>query len=431
MTAPTTTAQSPGTTPSAAAALDSPTRSRAVRRPAQVPLPPPSRPTRIPRENDDYGPNAIARRRAFIEASSGVRLEHVSACSFDPRLAAGNCEHFTGVAQVPLGFAGPLLVRGEHADGEYLIPLATSEGTLVASYNRGIHTLNAAGGVRTTILDDGMQRAPAFVLADAREGRDFAAWVADNIPGIRTAAEATSRVARLLHVEPFLASRFVFLRFSFETGDAAGQNMVTRATAAACQWIVQQCGGVERFFLESNLASDKKTSHVNMLRGRGKRVTAEAVVPRTVLEERMRASPDTLVAHYHASSVGAFLAGPSNNGLHTANALAAMFIATGQDAASVGECSAGIIHVELAGPDREDLYVSITLPSLIVATHGGGTGLPTQRECLEVMGCYGRGKVRMLAEIVAAVVLAGELSLACAIASNEWVEAHERMGRNR
>jgi hydroxymethylglutaryl-CoA reductase (NADPH) len=149
-----------------------------------------------------------------------------------------------------------------------------------------------------------------------------------------------------------------------------------------------------------------------------------------VLEERLRARPESLLTHYHASSVAAFLAGPSNNGLHAANALAALFIATGQDVASVGESSAGVVHAEPSA-DGGGLYLSVTLPSLIVATYGGGTGLPTQRECLEVMGCYGTGRVNAFAEIVTSVVLAGELSLAAAIAANEWVEAHERLGRNR
>jgi hydroxymethylglutaryl-CoA reductase (NADPH) len=389
----------------------------------------PEAPGPVPRgPGDDYCAEAIARRREFVEASTGVRLHHTSRHSFDPEVVRGNCEQFTGVAQVPLGFAGPLRVEGEHARGDYLIPLATSEGTLVASYNRGMHGLNAAGGVRTTIFGDAMQRAPAFVLPDARNARTFAGWVQRNIAGIRIAAEATSRVARLTGVEPYIASHYVFLRFSFETGDAAGQNMVTRATAAACQWILAEYTGIEGFFLESNLASDKKTSHVNTLRGRGKQVTAEAVIPGPVLRDRMRVAPASLIDHYRVASVASFLAGPSNNGLHAANALAALFIATGQDVASVGESSAGVVHAELTGPDFDDLYLSVTLPSLIVATHGGGTGLPTQRECLSVMGCRG---ARELAEVVAAVVLAGELSLAAAISANEWVEAHERMGRNR
>jgi hydroxymethylglutaryl-CoA reductase (NADPH) len=364
-----------------------------------------------------------------VSRLTGARLWHTCAFSFDPHLATGHCENFTGVAQVPIGFAGPLRVDGEHAKGDFLIPLATSEGTLVASYNRGIHALNQCGGVRATVVGDCMQRAPVFVFSDARRARDFAGWVAERADEIRAAAEATSKVARLRRVDPYLANHMAFLRFNFETGDAAGQNMVTLATAAACRWILEHFPGVQRFFLESNLATDKKPSHVNMLCTRGKRVTAEAVVRRDVLEGFLRARPESLARHYLAASVGSLLAGTNNNGLHAANALAALFIATGQDVANVAESSAAIVYCELL--DDGNLYLSITLPSLIVATHGGGTGLPTQRECLEVLGCHGAGKVRKLAEIVAGVVLAGELSLAAAIAAEEWVSSHERMGRHR
>lgn len=384
----------------------------------------------LPRDGrDDYSAAAVGTRQDAITEITGARLWHTCAFSFDPHLAAGHCENFTGVAQVPVGFAGPLWVNGEHATGEFLIPLATSEGTLVASYNRGIHALNQSGGVRCTVAADCMQRAPVFVLADARVARDFAAWVREQEAGIRAAAEATSRVARLRHIEPYLANHMAFLRFNFETGDAAGQNMVTLATSAACEWILARFDGIRRFYLESNLATDKKASHVNTLCSRGKRVTAEAVVRRQVLEEFLRARAEALARHYLAATVGGMLAGTSSNGLHAANALAALFIATGQDVANVAESSASIVYCELQ--DDGDLYLSVTLPSLIVATHGGGTGLPTQRECLEVMGCHGAGKVRKLAEIVAGAVLAGELSLAAAIASREWVSSHERMGRHR
>ncbi|MEJ2503339.1 MAG: hypothetical protein P8177_08505 [Gemmatimonadota bacterium] len=180
--------------------------------------------------------------------------------------------------------------------------------------------------------------------------RSFSGWVLRNLTGIRIAAEETSRVARLAGIEPYLASRYVFLRFSFETGDAAGQNMVTRATAAACRWILAEYTGIEAFFLESNLASDKKTSHVNTLRGRGKQVTAEAVIPGPVLRDRLRVNTGTLMEHYRVASVASFLAGPSSNGLHAANALAAVFIATGQDVASVGESSTHRGHAR--GRDR-------------------------------------------------------------------------------
>jgi hydroxymethylglutaryl-CoA reductase (NADPH) len=204
---------------------------------------------------------------------------------------------------------------------------------------------------------------------------------------------------------------------------------VGRATYAACRWILEQVPTVRRFYLESNLATDKKASQVNLMRTRGKRVTAECVVKRSVLRDVTRVEPESLAYHWGVANVGAILSGANNNGLHSPNALAALFIATGQDAANVAEGSAGIAYCELT-PER-DLYLSITIPSLIVATHGGGTGLPTQRECLEVLGCFGSGKVEKLTEIMAGVVLAGEISLAAAISSLEWVSAHEKYGRNR
>jgi hydroxymethylglutaryl-CoA reductase (NADPH) len=385
---------------------------------------------RIPRDaEDDYAEAAVRARQHFAEEFSGAALHHVKQYSFDPQLTRGNCEHFAGVAQVPLGLAGPLRVEGEHARGEFLIPLATTEGTLVASYNRGIQVLNLSGGVKCSVVGDAMQRAPVFVFDDARQGRDFAAWVKAHEREIAAEAEATSSVARLQYIDPYLANKFVYLRFNYSTGDAAGQNMVGRATFAACSWILERYAGVRHFYLESNLATDKKASQVNTLRTRGKRVTAEATIPRTVLMERMRVEPEALVYHSHVANVGSFLSGANNNGAHSANAITAMFIATGQDVANVAESSAAIAYTELTA--ERDLYMSITLPSLIVATHGGGTALPTQRECLAMLGCTGRDTVNKLAEIVAGVVLAGELSLAAAISSSDWVSSHEQYGRNR
>ena len=385
---------------------------------------------RVPRDQaDDYGEAIIRRRQAFAEQFTGAKLEHVARYSFDPHMTQGNCEHFTGVAQVPIGLAGPIHVDGEHAQGEFLIPLATTEGTLVASYNRGIKVVNLSGGVKCTVVGDAMQRAPAFVFDDARAGREFVRWVEAQMPKIREEAEATSRVAKLQYIDPYLANKFVYLRFNYSTGDAAGQNMVGRATFAACSWILDNYPGVRHFYLESNFATDKKASQVNIMRTRGKRVTAELVVKRSVLVEHMRVEPESLAYHYGVASVGGFLSGVNNNGLHSANGITAMFIATGQDVANVAESSAGILYAELT-PEK-DLYLSLTIPSLIVATYGGGTGLATQRECLELLGCSGRGKVQKLAEIVAGVALAGEISLAAAISSSDWVSSHEQYGRNR
>ncbi len=385
---------------------------------------------RIPRSADDnYSTDIIKSRQAFVADQTGVKLDHLAQYSIDPQLCQGNIENFTGVAQIPLGFAGPLKVNGEHAIGEFLIPLATTEGTLVASYNRGCKLLNLSGGVNCTVVDDAMQRAPVFVFADSRSGREFVKWVNEHMDRIREEAEATSQIAKLIYVDPYLANKFAYLRFNFTTGDAAGQNMVGRATFAACSWIIDNFPGIKHFYLESNFATDKKSSQINIMRTRGKRVTAEAVIKREVLIQHMRVEPESLAYHYQVANVGSILSGANNNGAHSANAITAMFIATGQDVANVSESSAGILYTELMASG--DLYISITIPSLIVATYGGGTNLPTQRECLEVLGAYGKGKVNKLAEIVAGVVLAGEISLGSAISSSDWVSSHEKYGRNR
>ncbi len=378
---------------------------------------------------DDYDESLIRCRREYVEARTGATLHHLSQYSFDPLETRGNIENFTGVAQVPVGFAGPIHINGEYAQGEFLIPLATTEGTMVASYNRGMKVLNLSGGVLTTVSADGMQRAPVFVFDTAREARTFELWVNEHLDDLRREAEATSRVARLRYIDVYLSNKFAYLRFNFATGDAAGQNMVGRATFAACQWILEHADGIRRFYLESNLATDKKYSQVNVMRTRGKRVTAEATISREVLATHLRVKPEVLQHHWGVGNVGAFLSGANNNGLHSANAITALFIATGQDVANVSEGSAAIIYSEVT--DAGDFYLSITIPSLIVATHGGGTGLPTQRECLAVLGCTDAGSVNKLAEIVAGVVLAGEISLAGAISSLEWVSAHERYGRKR
>ncbi|MBN2284480.1 MAG: hydroxymethylglutaryl-CoA reductase [Deltaproteobacteria bacterium] len=377
----------------------------------------------------NYQPEIVRKRQEFIQEYSGVHLEHLDKYSFDPSLTQGNIENFTGVAQVPVGFAGPIRINGEHAQGDFIIPLATTEGTLVASYNRGMKVINLCGGIKTTISDDRMQRAPVFVFDSAREARTFAHWIDDAFDDIAKQAESTSSVARLINIQKFLASKFVYLRFNFTTGDAAGQNMVNHATFAACNWIVNHYQGIRHYYLEANFATDKKASQVNIMHTRGKRVTAEITIDREVLIQHMRVDPETLCRHSNIANVGAFMAGVNNNGLHSTNAITALFIATGQDVANVSECSAGMLYTEVT--PEGDLYGSITIPSLIVATHGGGTGLPTQRECLEILGCHGKGKVRKFAEIVAAVVGAGELSLAAAISSLDWVWSHERYGRNR
>lgn len=386
----------------------------------------------IPRnKEDDYSKDAIKTRQDFVKEFTGVELEHVSQYSFDARSTRGNCEHFTGVAQIPLGIAGPIQIHGEYAKGEYIVPMATSEGTLVASYNRGIKVLNLCGGVKCTVQRDAMQRAPVFEFEDARAARDFVDWIKSHFAEIAVEAESTSSVARLQYIDPYLSNKFAYLRFNYSTGDAAGQNMVGRATFAACSWILEKYkdNKILHFYLESNFATDKKASQVNIMRTRGKRVTAEITLKRDVLMQHMRVAPENLAHHYGIANIGSLMSGANNNGLHSANAITAIFIATGQDVANVAESSAALVYSELTKDG--DLYFSITIPSLIIATYGGGTGLPTQNECLKMLGCAGRDKVNKLAEIIAGVVLAGEISLASAISSSDWVSSHEQYGRNR
>lgn len=384
---------------------------------------------RIPRLADDYTRAAAAERMGFLRAVTGTSPEHVGRYSVDPAVLAGNIENFVGTAQVPIGIAGPLLVDGEHARGEFYVPLATTEGTLVASYNRGMKLLHRAGGVKTTVMDDRMQRAPAFGFDSAREARAFGQWVTANFDAIKREAETTTSVGRLHDIEQFSAGRYLFLRFNFTTGDAAGQNLAGRATAQACAWISARYPGVRDFCLESNLATDKKSSQINILDTRGKRVTAEATIPAEPIREIMHTTPEQMFAARQVSNLGGLMSGVNNNGNHSANGITAIFVATGQDVANVAESSAALVHTELL--PSGSYYYSITIPALIVATYGGGTGLPTQRECLELLGCYGTGKVRKLAEIIAATVLCGEISLGSAVVAGEWVTAHERLGRNR
>lgn len=386
----------------------------------------------IPRDKqDDYSEAAIQARQAFVKEYAKTDFQHIDKYSFDPHILQGNCEHFFGVAQIPVGVAGPIKINGEYAEGEFIVPMATTEGTLVASYNRGMKIINLCGGVKCTVQRDAMQRAPVFEFEDARASRDFVEWIKVNFSTIAKHAEATSSVARLQYIDPYLSNKFAYLRFNYSTGDAAGQNMVGRATFAACSWILEtyKAHRILHFYLESNFATDKKASQVNIMRTRGKRVTAEIVFKRDVLVQHMRVEPESLAHHYGIANIGSLMSGANNNGLHSANGITAMFIATGQDVANVAESSAGLVYCELT--KEGDLYFSITIPSLIIATHGGGTGLATQKEALQMLGCSGRDRVNKLAEIIAGVVLAGEISLACAISSSDWVSSHEQYGRNR
>ncbi|WOJ94476.1 hydroxymethylglutaryl-CoA reductase [Congregibacter variabilis] len=390
----------------------------------------------IPRDGgDDYSAEIIAKRQRFIEETTGAELEHTKQYSFDPQEMAGNIENMFGVVQVPIGLAGPLLVNGEHAKGEFYVPMATVEGTMLASYNRGMKVIRESGGVLTTVVGQAMQRAPCFVFRNSRDARDFEQWLVENFPQIKAVAESTTSVGKLDEIEHYCAHNFVYTRFDYSTGDAAGQNMTSRATFVACEWIRENYPALKNYLLSGNFDTEKRTSSVNMLKNRGKRVTAEITVPREVLERNLRITPEAMHYGQGITTIASFLTNSSNNAAHPANGLAALYLATGQDIANIGESNQCTTYNRVT---REgDYHFSVTLPALIVASYGGGTNLPTQRECLKIMDCHGQGKALKLAEIAAALVVAGELSLGAATRvdkktrQNEWVDAHERLGRNR
>lgn len=386
---------------------------------------------KLPRDkSNDYSREMATARREVVREETGADLTHVGSYSFDPAVLPGNIENFAGVAQIPIGLAGPMLVKGEHAQGEFYVPLATTEGTLVASYSRGMRLCREAGGIRTTVVKDSMQRAPVFVFSDALAARNFGDWVTDNFAAIKAKAEETTSSGKLIEIEQHAAAKMRWLRFNFTTGDGAGQNMVSKATRHACMWMLDQgIPGLEHFSLAANFDTDKKHSAINALHTRGKRVIAEVTLPAQMIKDVMHTTGEALHRQRQLSNLGAIMVGSTCNGAHFANGITAMFIACGQDVANVAESHAGFVYQELK--DNGDYYFAVTIPALVVATYGGGTGLPTQKECLDVLGCYGKGKVNKFAELVAATVLCGELSLASAIVSDQWVSSHDQFGRNR
>ena len=389
-----------------------------------------SRADPIPRNREsDYSREQVAKRREFINKKTGAEMDTVSSYTIDPAVTQGNVENFIGTIQMPLGLAGPLRINGEYAKGDFYIPLATTEGTLVASYSRGMRAISESGGVKATVVKHSMQRAPVFIFKDALQARDFGDWLKANMEMIRQSAESTTSTGKLIEIEQYPIANMLYTRFCYTTGDAAGQNMTGKATFVACEWIKANHPLHPEYILSGALDTDKKHSTMNMIQSRGKRVIAEFTLKKEVVRDLLRVETAELYRYRQIAAVGALQAGCAYSGAHSANGIAALFIATGQDEANVAESHAGITYGELL--ENGDYYWSVTLPAVICATHGGGTGLPSQRECLEVLDCVGTGKADKFAEIVAAVVLAGDVSLTSAVLAGDWVSSHEAHGRNR
>lgn len=383
----------------------------------------------VPRlDEQGYSQEALAERRRWVEERTGARLEHVGAASVPGEEMRGNIENPIGAVQVPLGVAGPLRVEGEHAQGVFYVPMATTEGALVRSYERGMAMLTRAGGVTARVLADENRVSPVFLFDGVAEAAAFARDLPGLFEPLKAEAESTTRHGRLLRIEPLPLGREVVVHFVYRTADAHGMNMIVKATDHACRWLAAR-GRAGDFYIFSGAESEKRASGSLFAGGKGKKVIAGARIPARLTRAYLHATPEQLADVWRRTVLGHLQTGALGYNGQIANFLAAFFIACGQDVANVANSAVGISSLEVL--EGGDLYASVTLPSLTVATVGGGTGLGTARECLGMIGCLGAGKAPKLAEIAAAAVLAGELSMAGAIASGEFVEAHETYGRNR
>ncbi|MFC3690673.1 hydroxymethylglutaryl-CoA reductase [Chenggangzhangella methanolivorans] len=342
---------------------------------------------------------------------------------------SGNIEAMVGTVKLPVGVVGPLLVNGLNAKGLYYAPMATTEAALVASYARGAMVATRSGGVTTALLNEGVLRTPGFKFSGLIDAGLFVEWVARNADELKAAAEATTRHGKLIALEPIIDNDIVFLLCRYTTGDASGQNMVTIATDALCAKIEQDCPVKPlHWFIEANFSGDKKASYIGLITGRGRKVSASTVIPEALVEKHLHVSIDRMLAYGEMANLGALLSGQMGAQGHYANGLAAFYIATGQDAACVSESAVGFTRMER----REDgLFVSVTLPNILVGSVGGGTGMPSQSAALSLLGLKGAGHGAALAEVTAALCLCGEISIMAAIAAGHFSSAHEKLARKR
>ncbi|MBI5691337.1 MAG: hydroxymethylglutaryl-CoA reductase [Verrucomicrobia bacterium] len=377
-------------------------------------------------------PAIVDKRWALLPHAAAGRPEVADPVSLGRHEAyARNIENFIGTVKLPVGLAGPLRVNGLAAQGDFYLPLATTEAALVASYHRGASVITLAGGCTTAILNEGVCRAPAYAFATLLEVGNFVIWCLQHFEALRAAAEATTRHGRLRDLRFTVEGNHVYLLLDYTTGDAAGQNMVTIATQAVCDHIAAHCPIQPKyFFVEGNLSGDKKASAQSFVSVRGKKVSAEVRLPRKIVERHLHTTPEKMIDYWRMSALGGVMSGTIGVQGHYANGLAALFIACGQDAACVSEAAVGVTRFEI---DRaaDALYTAVTLPNLIVGTVGGGTGLPSQRACLEIMGLAGPEHARALAEICGGLALAGEISIIAALSAHQFAQAHERLARGR
>jgi hydroxymethylglutaryl-CoA reductase (NADPH) len=347
----------------------------------------------------------------------------------DPGLYSANIENFIGTVKLPVGIIGPLRINGLNAHGDYHVPMATTEAALVASYGRGALAATRSGGISTALLYEGVIRTPAFVFNDLLNAGMFVEWVVREIDGLTAAAEATTNHGKLVSLEPVIDNNVAFLICRYTTGDAAGQNMVTIATNALCDDIAARCPVTPKtWYIEGNFSGDKKASSLGLVTGRGRKVSASVVLTTEVVKKTLGTTVQAMLDYGQVANLGSHLSGQLGAQAHFANGLAALYIATGQDAACVAESAMGITRMERRG---EDLFCSVTMPNILVGSVGGGTGLPSQSAGLNILGLKGKGHGAALAEVAAATCLCGEISIVAAIAAGHFTRAHENLARHR
>ncbi|MCL2114828.1 MAG: hydroxymethylglutaryl-CoA reductase (NADPH) [Methanobrevibacter sp.] len=371
---------------------------------------------------------AIDIRRKFVEDVSSSKLDKIADYTIDMETASKkNIENPIGTIQIPVGIAGPLKINGDYANGEFYVPLATSEGALVASVNRGCSTITEAGGVTTKIIDDKMTRAPVIKTKSVSEAIEVKKWFEDKFQKLKKIAESTTNHGKLLKIDPILiVGNYVYPRFVYSTGDSMGMNMVTIATEKILDLLFNE-KGVHLIALSGNVCADKKPSGINIIEGRGKTVSADVIVPAGIVKNKLKTTAAAIVEVNIAKNLlGSATANSMGFNSHYANMIGALFLATGQDPAHISEGSIGITTAEEIDGD---LYFSVNMPDLPIATVGGGTSLDTANECLNILGVAGSGNVKKFAEIVIATVLAGELSLVGALAAGHLARAHKDLGR--
>ncbi|XP_066472336.1 3-hydroxy-3-methylglutaryl-Coenzyme A reductase isoform X1 [Tiliqua scincoides] len=347
------------------------------------------------------------------------------------------CENVIGYMPIPVGVAGPLLLDKK----EFQVPMATTEGCLVASTNRGCRAISLGGGASSRILADGMTRGPVVRLPSACQSAEVKAWLEtpEGFKIVKDAFDSTSRFARLQRLHISLAGRNLYIRFQSRTGDAMGMNMISKGTEKALARLQEEFPELHILAVSGNYCTDKKPAAINWIEGRGKSVVCEAVIPAKVVKEVLKTTTEAMVeVNINKNLVGSAMAGSIGGyNAHAANIVTAIYIACGQDAAQNVGSSNCITLMELTGPTNEDLYISCTMPSIEIGTVGGGTNLLPQQACLQMLGVQGASpdnpgeNARQLAKIVCATVLAGELSLMAALAAGQLVRSHMIHNRSK